>query len=292
MQSCDLIDLIPKYQAFVIDLWGVVHDGVHAYPGVVDCLNHMLNLNKRIIFVSNSPRPSGVLMQKLIDFKISVEPSMLLSSGDIVSEQLTYFNDDVFKKLGRRVYHLKAESDSDLFALEKMQAIEVSSIEKADFLLVSAYASAGADFNYYDGILKKALDCNLPFICANPDKIILFGDSMYHCPGFFAQKYEEMGGIVHYYGKPHKAIYQIIFNRLASFDILDRKQILMIGDTLETDIQGAKLNGCDSALVLTGNAESWLEKNEKSTQTTTQFLTEHCLETGIIPTWVLQGLKL
>lgn len=38
--------LINQYDAYLLDLWGVVHNGIEAYPGVVNCLNQLIKEKK------------------------------------------------------------------------------------------------------------------------------------------------------------------------------------------------------------------------------------------------------
>jgi len=284
--------LLPKYDAYIVDLWGVVHDGVNPYPGVVECLNHLISLNKKIIFLTNAPRPASVLIKKLKDFGIKTNLEMMLSSGDVVIEQLKHFNDPVFSQLGHHVYHLGANRNQDILSQPELQIELTESIENANFLLVSAYMDANEDLNQYDTLLQKAASLHLPFICTNPDKEIPFEDEIRYCAGFLAEKYERMGGVVHYYGKPYLSIYKGAFQRLAKLGILDKKRMLMIGDTLETDIKGANLAGLDSALVLGGNTQLLLDKQNGSNSSTAELLLELFQETKASPTWVLEGLNL
>ena len=48
--------LIDKYDSFILDVWGVVHDGVKPYNGVREALKLMQDAGKNIVFVSNTPR--------------------------------------------------------------------------------------------------------------------------------------------------------------------------------------------------------------------------------------------
>jgi ribonucleotide monophosphatase NagD (HAD superfamily) len=54
-----LREVAGNYDGFVLDLWGVVHDGVTVFPGVVDALRQLHAAKKKLVFLSNAPRPSG-----------------------------------------------------------------------------------------------------------------------------------------------------------------------------------------------------------------------------------------
>lgn len=274
-------NLLSRYDAFIIDLWGVVHDGVHAYPGVVQRLNTLI-AQKKVLFLSNAPRPVEVSIKKLIELGIHVLPKHLLTSGDAVREQLVYWNDPVFSQLGKCLYHLGEAKNQDI--LNGLDLNVTNDIEKADFILLSAFMEAHEDLNQYDELLQIALKAKLKVICANPDKIVVHGDSIRYCSGVLAEKYEKMGGTVFYYGKPCPRIYELAFKRLEAEGISDKKRILMIGDTLETDILGAKNVSIDSALVKTGNMENLLIAGNSVQQIMQNY--------GIIPTWILDSLAL
>lgn len=287
-----------QYESFFFDLWGVVHDGYNAFPGVVALINELIAKDKKILFLSNAPRPGLVLFQKLKDLGISLVPEMILSSGDIVRKQLMHFNDSVFKHLGKRFFHLGAERNKDILSGLNVDVTE--NLNEAEFVLLTAYMDEGEDLNRHDAFLIKALDLKLPFICANPDKDIDNGGKLRFCAGVLAEKYEKMGGSVYYYGKPFKALLESGIEILRNFGIVDQRKILMIGDTLETDILGASNVGIDSALVLTGNtarflanAPEHLAKDEgfkPENSSLENYLQMIFKKVNIYPTWTLSRL--
>ena len=276
-----------RYDAYIIDLWGVVHDGVKPYPNVVECLNQLMILNKSIIFLSNAPRPSSSQISKLLEFGIQVNLDMVLTSGDAVIQQLTNYNDEVFSKLGKRIFHVGENRNKDILASLDVQLAE--SLEEADFMLVTAFIDEEEDQKQYDILFEQALNRGLPLICANPDKEVVSNGKVRLCSGFLAQKYEKMGGMVHYYGKPYHSVYTQAFERLFKKEIKDKKRILMIGDTLDTDIKGAINVGLDSALVLSGNTKVALKKNHDPSKTELEILTQLFDKHQIKPTWILPG---
>lgn len=229
----------------------MVHDGFSPYPGAIECLNHLIDNHKTVVFLSNAPRPSSLLIGKLLEFGIKATVDMIYSSGDLTRYQLTSFEDPFFKGLGKVFYHLGALRNTDILA---GLSIDVTSkIEDADIMLLTSYMDEGEDLNQYDVLLKKALNIGLPAICANPDTVIITGGKYRYCAGFLAEKYEAMGGRVRYYGKPDITIYEKCFEKFKNKGIQNKKQILAIGDTFETDILGGERFGCDTALVMTGN---------------------------------------
>lgn len=280
------------YDAFLLDILGVIHNGVELYPGVLECFQQLIALKKSVLFLSNAPRPGSVLVKNLIKMGLPATPEMVLSSGDLVREQLMHFSDPVFSQLGRGFYHLGAEHNQDILAGLEVQSVNM--LEDADFLLLSAYQDPGEDLNQYDALLQKSLSLGLPAICVNPDKIVMNGNTIRYCAGVLAEKYENLGGTVHYYGKPHTAIYESAFEKLKAQGIQNKKQVLMIGDTLETDIKGAAAADFDAALVLTGNMGLAIEKaiDIDPRISRKNFVSQYCDKHNLRLTWVIPGFAL
>jgi HAD superfamily hydrolase (TIGR01459 family) len=281
--------LISSYEAFFIDLWGVVHDGISAYPGVVDCLNHLISLPKKVLFVSNSPRPGELNYLKLKDLGVNLTPEMMLTSGDLLRLHMKTADGPLFKKLGPAFYHAGSERNHDL--LSQLPLTPVASIEEADFVLFSAYADPEENIHAYDSFLEKILALNLPLVCANPDQIAIHGTKLRHCAGYFAHLYEKMGGQVYFYGKPQPLIFTTALDLMASQGIKDKSKILMVGDTIETDILGASQSGLHSALTLSGNAGRALKSSPHSPAFQRE-LHSLCHPYEVTPHWVLPSLIL
>lgn len=279
-------DISCKYDAFIIDLWGVIHDGFVAYTGSVESINHLIDIGKPIIFMSNAPRPNTVVLKKLLELKINANQDMVLTSGDTTR---IFLAENLIKVPDKKYYHLGAHRNSDL--LVDINICLTEDIKQCDAILLTAYIDENEDLNQFNHILKQAVDLKIPIICSNPDKIVINGVKNRYCAGFLAEKYEMLGGTVHYYGKPHLTIYDIGLHKLKSQGIYDKKKILMIGDTLETDIQGAINADIRSALVLTGNTNNLLKESKYNKLSKDQALKDLLNNHKIYPTHVIKGLN-
>lgn len=274
---------IPQdYEIFFVDIWGVVHDGIKPYPGTVKKLNELIK-NKKVYFISNAPRPHYVLEPKLKEFNINIEKANIISSGDVVREEL--------KKIAakkQKVFHIGEARNKDI--LQGISIDVTNKVEEAEHILLTAYLDEGEDLTQFDEIFKKAISLNKPFICANPDTIVINGNSHRYCAGYFAKRAEQLGGKVYYYGKPNTNIFQFAISKIDIKD-LSYSKILMVGDTIDTDIAGASKLGIDTALVITGNAEILLKKNGiTSSNHVCSYLKDYFNTKGIKPTWVIKGL--
>ena len=256
-------EIIPKYDAFFIDIWGVVHDGAKPYPGVVDALNHLI-ATKKVIFLSNAPRPADVILTALQKYGINASTDGILTSGDVVRR-------DLQRDLDKKIYHIGADKNQDI--LRDINVNIVNDVKEAELVLLSAYLDDPEKDDKFDHLLKEAASLNLPLICANPDTYVPHGAHVRRCAGIFAARYEAMGGKVVYYGKPHANIFEAAVERCG----LPKHKILMIGDTLDTDVLGASRFGIDVAMTLTGNgAKSY----------------DLLGDSEVSPTWVIESVLL
>ena len=106
----------------------------------------------------------------------------------------------------------------------------------------------------YRAALLHGKTNGLPMLCANPDIVVDFGDKRLYCAGALAEAYEEMGGTVFYFGKPHPPIYDLARRRLATLAGGRDMPILAIGDGITTDIQGGMSEDLDTLFVTGGIA--------------------------------------
>jgi HAD superfamily hydrolase (TIGR01459 family) len=133
-------------------------------------------------------------------------------------------------------------------------------------------------------MIQKIIQNKIPVICANPDKIATHGDKTRKCAGYIADKILAKGGRVIFIGKPYPLIYEIIMEK---YSCTDKSKVLMVGDTIETDVRGAKQAGIVSLLVLTGNTGNELNTHNLTLQ---QYLKNKCWEQWT-PTYYSQNLK-
>ena len=242
-------ELAGSYDGFIVDLWGVVHDGISLYPGASDCLRRLRQAGRRVVLLSNAPRRVVAVQQGLR--AMGIDDALyggILSSGEATREALRQPPDPWFAALGRRLLHLGPPKDADLF--EGLGLELVHDPDAADFLLNTGpddeAAEAGAD--PYLPLLRACAARGLPMLCANPDLEIVRGGRRILCAGMLARFYEQYGGSVRSIGKPHPEVYRIVRSMLD----LPSARILAVGDALATDIAGAAAAGLPSCWVLGG----------------------------------------
>jgi len=238
-----LRDVAGDYDGFIIDLWGVIHDGKTAYPGAADCLAALRDAGKKVVLLSNSPRRAESLVTMMREMGIPRDLyAAVMSSGEAVHAELLTRKDPWYARLGRRCHHVGPPRDLHLFDGLDLDRV---ALDDAEFLLNTGPDDVEDKVEDYQPMLDRALSLKLPMICANPDLVVIHQGHEMLCAGALAAYYQAKGGDVSYRGKPDPAIYA------TCFALLNRNKILGIGDAFHTDMAGAQRAGID-ALLCTG----------------------------------------
>ena len=241
-------EISDKFDVYFIDLWGVIHNGVQCYPEALKVLEKLKEQNKKIVLISNAPRPAAVV--KVFLETIGLKSScydFLVTSGDITREYIS------LNSSKKNFYHLGPTRDIDLF---KDLNVALTSKEECDEIICTGLVSDEEEkLQDYKILLDFFLNKKIPLICANPDEVVARGEKIVFCAGALANQYKQEGGMVRYFGKPYSDIYSFALKKIrAHKDFKDKKEIntLVIGDNIKTDIKGANLFNLDSVLILNG----------------------------------------
>lgn len=237
-----------QYDAFILDQWGVLHNGRAPYPGVIDALRTMRESGKKICLLTNSGRRARMNRERLTEMGFPPESYHgLITSGEATWLGLRDRKDPRLHDLGNRA--LLITRDNDLEVVENLGLELTSDPAHADFVYLSGVDSPPKTLEDYEPLLRSAHEHGLPLICSNPDRIAVSADGLLIAPGTMAARYEELGGKVYYYGKPNRPIYEACLDVLAG---IAPERILCVGDSLEHDIAGAAGMGLDSCFVMQG----------------------------------------
>lgn len=247
-QITGLSEIVDDYDALLVDLWGCVVDGMAAFPEAVDCLRRLRAAGRTVIFVTNVPRPSGVVRERLESIGVSADCyDGLVTSGDATIEALNRRDDPWHAAFGERFYHIGAGRNEAL--LREIKGSETP-IEAADYILTTGFRNRGTDTpEIYSDVYAEAIARRLPMVCANPDQASQHGDAIVYRAGAVAEAYRARGGDVGFHGKPYERIYRMAFDMLGG---PESRRLLMIGDNLATDIAGAKAAGIDALWIAGG----------------------------------------
>lgn len=246
-------DFADACDVFLLDLWGVIHDGETPYPGAIDALRSLKAAGKRTVLLSNAPRLGAAAAQAMEAMGIGSDLyDAILTSGDVVNDALRRRVDPDFKKLGDLCVFLGPERDWNI--LDGTDVSRTDEPAAASFVLNTGPASLDETEEDYQAFLDTCLQSALPMVCANPDVAVIRGGKRVMCAGALAAVYTKLGGTVIYRGKPDVHIFK---QAVARIDAGAAARVVMIGDGLLTDIPGALKAGFDAVFVTGGlNAEA------------------------------------
>lgn len=253
MQILDgIAPIAGRYDGWVLDLWGVVHDGRKPYPGVAEALAGLKAQGARVAFLTNAPRRSwfvaGMLDRMGLDRGLY---DGIISSGEVTWRMLRDRSHPWFARLGRRAFHIGPERD--LSVVEEGVAELVDDPARADFLLnTGPDADRGAQaVEPYLPALEACARHRLPMVCVNPDRHVMVAGEKVICAGALADIYKALEGEIFEVGKPDPAVYGPVLELLG---IADRTRVVAVGDSPHTDLAGARAAGLDAVWALTGLA--------------------------------------
>jgi HAD superfamily hydrolase (TIGR01459 family) len=238
--------LARDYDVLFCDLWGVVHNGIAAFPQACDALVRFRAERGPVILITNAPRASESV-QRILD-RLGVPRDTydaIVSSGDVT-------HDIVATKLPQSVFHLGPPRDSSIFA-----GLEVvfASAETADYVVCSGLFDDTVETpENYRALLAALRARGLFMVCANPDVFVERGDELVYCAGALADAYAALGGEVLYCGKPYAPIYEAALGRAVALRgaATPLRRVLAVGDSVRTDLKGAASFGVDCLFVVSG----------------------------------------
>jgi HAD superfamily hydrolase (TIGR01459 family) len=238
--------LAPGYDVLLCDVWGVVHNGVVAFPHACDALMRARARGASVVFITNAPRPSEVVARQLDKLHVPRETyDAIVSSGDVTRSV-------VQARPGQSLFHLGPERDHEIFTGLN---VHFAPLESADYVVCSGLDDDDNDTpEDYRGRLATMLKRRLFMVCGNPDVVVERGSRLVYCAGSIADLYATMGGEVLYAGKPYRPIYDMALAKAqaASGRKVAPARVLAIGDSVRTDLKGARTIGVDFLFVTSG----------------------------------------
>lgn len=246
----NISSLRDEFDIFIFDVYGVIWDGSAMFPRALEVMEDLHKAGKTVIVMSNAAARSQVLVDEgaVRGYIRGIHYERILSAGDLA--HMVFSHDD--RPLRYFIYGRQpspARFEGSIYQ-------QVDTPDEADFIYLGFPGHQhGTDFELVYTIDDFILDLQAfrqmdkPLVCANPDYVAYVGlPQPVVCEGMLAAYYEKIGGKVAWFGKPEVDIYEHL---LQDYDV-PRSRVLMLGDTLRTDIAGAKAAGIKSALLLTG----------------------------------------
>src|ERR1700724_1915593 len=241
-----LRDLVGGVDVVLSDIWGVVHNGLEAFPEACEALDSFRAQGGTVILITNAPRPADSVQRQLRKLRIADETyDAIVSSGDLTR----HF---VADHPGHKMFWISPERDSSIHrGLDPVLA----PLDQADYIVCTGlFDDETESAEDYRGMMIKARERKLTLVCANPDIVVERGDRLIYCAGAIAELYRELGGEVIFYGKPHRPIYDRAIELATERGgrAVELERVLAIGDSVRTDLAGAHAFGIDCLFVTRG----------------------------------------
>ncbi|HEY1310730.1 MAG TPA: TIGR01459 family HAD-type hydrolase [Pseudolabrys sp.] len=238
--------LAPGYDVLLSDVWGVVHNGVEAFPHACDALMRARQGGAAVILITNAPRPSNVVARQLEKLHVPREAyDAIVSSGDVTRAVIE-------ARPGQSLFHMGPERDRSIFTGLN---VRFAPLESADYVVCSGLDNDEVETpEDYRARLAAMLARKLFMVCGNPDVVVERGPQLVYCAGAIADLYKTMGGEVLYAGKPYRPIYDLALAKAeaAAGRKVAPARVLAIGDSVRTDLAGARSVGVDFLFVTSG----------------------------------------
>src|ERR1700724_242516 len=241
-----LRDLVVGVDVVLSDIWGVVHNGLVAFPEACEALHNFRSQGGTVILITNAPRAADSVQRQLRKLGVADESyDAIVSSGDLTR----HF---VADHAGRKMFWIGPDRDSSIHrGLDPVLA----PLEQADYIVCTGlFGDETESADDYRATMMRARERQLTLVCANPDIVVERGDRLIYCAGAIAELYRELGGEVIFYGKPHRPNYERAIERAAARQShpIALNRALAIGDSVRTDLAGAHGFGIDCLFVTRG----------------------------------------
>jgi HAD superfamily hydrolase (TIGR01459 family) len=241
-----LRDLVAGVDVVLSDIWGVVHNGLVAFPEACEALHNFRKQGGTVILITNAPRPADSVQRQLHKFGVADETyDAIVTSGDLTRQF-------VADHPGRKLFWIGQERHNSVHrGLDPVLA----PLQDADYIVCTGlFDDETESAEDYRAMMLEARERRLPLICANPDIVVERGDRLIYCAGAVAELYLELGGEVIFYGKPHRPIYERAIELAAERQShpIALNRVLAIGDSVRTDLAGAHGFGIDCLFVTRG----------------------------------------
>lgn len=267
-----LTDLIDDFDVFLLDAFGVLnvgHTSIKTAPTAVAALQ--LAGKKVMVLTNGASLPASESEKKFQGMGFEFAADHIIASRNTLCDALTHSCGD--ENTGT-LWGVMARPDSQL------NTLPVANVALGDngalFDKVSGFILLGASYwtqNRQQLLIQSLIKNPRPVWVGNPDLVAPNEHHLSLEPGYFAHQLSQINGVsLHFFGKPFGNIFRLACQGL---EAIPKQRILMVGDTLHTDILGGAAYGIKTALV-TGHG--LFAKQE---------VTPYITESGIVPDYMM-----
>ena len=244
----DLTEIRAAFDTVLIDQFGVLHDGHQAFPNTRACVTRLADEGVPMVALSNSGKRSQANRDRLTRLGFPAELFHdVVTSGELAHREISArLNDGRLPDLARVAV---ISRDEDVGMIAGLSVRHVGLDQNPDLLVIAGAEPETHVLTDYTDAIAPLASARVPALCINPDRHIYANGNRGFGPGQIAEAYAVAGGPVEMLGKPGREMF------LAGLKALGNPQperCLMIGDSPEHDIAGAKAVGCLSLLITSG----------------------------------------
>lgn len=250
-----LREIAGQFDLYLVDQYGVLHDGVAAYPGAIDALARLGSDGRKVVVLTNSGKDASDNRARLASLGFA-SPTLhaVVSSGEVGLQLVRSGALGPNFAIGADACVIGRHRDHYAFSSDDFRL--VSRPQDAAFLVFAGSDAPRSSLDSYRSMLARAAQARVPAICVNPDITMIRDGQLVPAPGAIARIYRDLGGSVEYVGKPHRAIFR---HALTVAETGAAARVMMIGDSPEHDVSGARATGLSTLLVRTGIHQSLSE---------------------------------
>ncbi|WP_315720870.1 MULTISPECIES: TIGR01459 family HAD-type hydrolase [unclassified Bradyrhizobium] len=272
-----------RFDHVLLDQWGTLHDGRMVFPAALDCVVKLRQAGKHILVLSNSGKRASPNAERLARLGLPrAAYDGILTSGEVTWTGLRDRNRAPFTDCGDACFLITRGGDGSL--VEGLDLVIVSDTRDADFILLGGLDDDLAEPDLWRDPFTRAAGRRVPMICANPDLMMFGASGLVPAPGTLARAYEWLGGAVTFVGKPHAPIFEAALQLLGH---PDPHRVLMIGDSLDHDVAGARAMGLQTLLLADGVHRTALAGAPDLAAATRKL----AASTSRMPNWTMQQLS-
>ena len=273
----DLAAIADRFDLIMLDVGGVLFLGEHVMEGAVQTVQQLRRSSCQVCVVSNDTMHTGAMAaQRYQKSGFDLSEQEVVTSLDVVLSWLPSVQEPHRYAVMAPASHSRADHWQGMVNLNERQGEIPDSVDRLLFLAAAGWTDA-----MQETLVSSARGRSFELVIGNPDvgapwrtddQFILYATPGYFLDNFVTRTEQQAKPLL--LGKPGPAPFELAATR---WGVTDPSRVLMVGDTLHTDIVGATAMGYQSLLLGCGVYRQ---------QQTSTLITE----SGISPSFVAHSL--
>lgn len=242
-----LLDVADEFDVLLLDGFGVLNVGPEAISGMPEVINELVTKGKQAFVLTNAATyPVAINAVRYPNWGYNILPENVISSRNAVEHALPSHPLSARKKLWGVIGSANYDSSTLHARTVHLNEENVDSVDGIIFL-----GAMDWDNDKHAWLIESLAKRPRPVLVGNPDVCAPLIEKFTVEPGTYSVDIKEIDGVdIHFFGKPFQLCYALSFNKIISaVGNIDPSRVLMVGDTLHTDILGGNTFGMKTALM-------------------------------------------